>query len=283
MSTPVEQIVALMAEMTFAEKLALNERLAISLRKEGGAAAPGKKRGRKPKDSAEESAEDKPKKKAAPGVMAWTAFVKKMKDEQPELFEGLTKEADKLGVIKEWRKEDPAHEEAYKAFSADFVAQHAAAAATEASEVEEEAEEAAPAPAPASAAEKLKQLKAKQAAAAAAKTATAAAKKPAAAAPPTAPMVLKKNLGSIGGGGSAAAAAAPATAAVPKKAPKAAPPKKEEPKMEVIEIAGEAYYKTDSNGLYAVVDGEEGVLGAWVGIYQEDNEDEPILYTDSAE
>jgi anti-sigma-K factor RskA len=45
MSTPVEQIVALMAEMTFAEKLALNERLAISLRKEGGAAAPGKKRG----------------------------------------------------------------------------------------------------------------------------------------------------------------------------------------------------------------------------------------------
>jgi len=282
MSTPVEQIVALMAEMTFAEKLALNERLAISLRKEGGAAAPGKKRGRKPKDSAEESAEDKPKKKAAPGVMAWTAFVKKMKDEQPELFEGLTKESDKLGVIKEWRKEDAAHEEAYKTFSAEFVAQHAAAAATEASEVEEEAEEA-PAPAPPSAAEKLKQLKAKQAAAAAAKTATAAAKKPAAAAPPTAPMVLKKNLGSIGGGGSATAAA-PATAAVPKKASKAAPaPKKEEPKMEVVEIDGEAYYKTETNGLYAVVDGEEGVLGAWVGIYQEDNEDEPILYTDAAE
>jgi hypothetical protein len=71
---------------------------------------------------------------------------------------------------------------------------------------------------------------------------------------------------------------------VPKKQPKAAPaPKKEEPKMEVVEIAGEAYYKTDSNGLYAVVDGEEGVLGAWVGIYQEDNEDEPILYTDAAE
>jgi hypothetical protein len=282
MSTPVEQIVALMAEMTFAEKLALNERLAISLRKEGGAAAPGKKRGRKPKDSAEESAEDKPKKKAAPGVMAWTAFVKKMKDEQPELFEGLTKEADKLGVIKEWRKEDPAHEEAYKTFSAEFVAQHAAAA-SEAEEAEEEAEEAAPAPAPASAAEKLKQLKAKQAAASAAKTASAAAKKPAVA-PPTAPMVLKKNLASIGGSGSAAAAAAPATASVPKKQPKAAPaPKKEEPKMEVIEIAGEAYYKTDSNGLYAVVDGEEGVLGAWVGIYQEDNEDEPILYTDAAE
>jgi len=282
MSTPVEQIVALMAEMTFAEKLALNERLAISLRKEGGAAAPGKKRGRKPKDSAEESAEDKPKKKAAPGVMAWTAFVKKMKDEQPELFEGLTKEADKLGVIKEWRKEDAAHEEAYKTFAADFVAQHAAAAAAETSEAEEEAEEAPPAPAPASAAEKLKQLKAKQAAASAAKTASAAAKKPAVV-PPTAPMVLKKNLASIGGGGSAAAAA-PATAAVPKKQPKAAPaPKKEEPKMEVIEIAGEAYYKTDSNGLYAVVDGEEGVLGAWVGIYQEDNEDEPILYTDAAE
>jgi len=278
MSTPVEQIVALMAEMTFAEKLALNERLAISLRKEGGAAAPGKKRGRKPKDSAEESAEDKPKKKAAPGVMAWTAFVKKMKDEQPELFEGLTKEADKLGVIKEWRKEATANEEAYKTFSAEFVAQHAAAAA--ASEAEEEAEETAPAPAPASAAEKLKQLKAKQAAASAAKTASAAAKKPAVA-PPTAPMVLKKNLASIGGSGSAAA---PATAAVPKKQPKAAPaPKKEEPKMEVIEIAGEAYYKTDSNGLYAVVDGEEGVLGAWVGIYQEDNEDEPILYTDAAE
>lgn len=283
MSTPVEQIVALMAEMTFAEKLALNERLAISLRKEGGAAAPGKKRGRKPKDSADESAEDKPKRKAAPGVLAWTAFVKKMKDEQPELFDGLTKEADKLSVIKEWRKEDSAHEEAYKTFAAEFVAQHAATAAEATEDAEEEAEEAEEAPAPISAAQKLAQLKAKQAAASAAKTATAAAKKPVKPAPPTAPMVLKKNLASVGGGGSAAAAA-PATAAVPKKQPKAAPaPKKQEPKMEVIEIAGESYYKTESNGLYAVVDGEDGVLGAWVGIFQEDNEDEPILYTDSAE
>jgi hypothetical protein len=283
MSTPVEQIVTLMAEMTFAEKLALNERLAISLRKEGGAAAPGKKRGRKPKDSAEDSAEDKPKRKAAPGVLAWTAFVKKMKDEQPELFEGLTKEADKLSVIKEWRKEDAEHEEAYKSFAAQFVAQHAATAA-EATEEAEEAEEAAEeAPAPISAAQKLAQLKAKQAATNAAKTATAAAKKPVKAAPPTAPMVLKKNQAAIGGGGSVAAAA-PVTAALPKKQPKAAPaPKKQEPKMEVIEIAGETYYKTESNGLYATVDGEDGVLGAWVGIFQEDNEDEPILYTDSAE
>ena len=81
MST-IDQITALISELSFAEKLSINEQLASSIRKEGGGKAKKVKA-----DKAEKA--DKPKRKAALGTLAWTAFVKHMKTTRPDDFEGI--------------------------------------------------------------------------------------------------------------------------------------------------------------------------------------------------
>ena len=149
MSSTIDQITALIGELSFAEKLTINEQLASSIRKEGG-------KGKKVKGDAKA---DKPKRKAALGTLAWTAYVKHIKTTQPDAFEGITKESEKLVIVKGIRADDP---DGYQTFtdewkasreadaSDDAVAEDASVAETASvAEAEaEEAEEPVPAPAP---------------------------------------------------------------------------------------------------------------------------------------
>jgi len=113
----MEQITTLLETMSFAEKLSLNERIATAIRKEGGKA--GSKKAAKTDDG-----EVKPKRKAAAGTLAWTAFVKHIKTTQPDAFEGITKESDKLQIVKGIRAEDMP---AYETFVAEWKAVQPAA------------------------------------------------------------------------------------------------------------------------------------------------------------
>ena len=110
MST-IDQITALISELSFAEKLTINEQLASSLRKEGkgGKVVKGKK------------VEDKPKRKAALGTLAWGAYVKHIKMTQPDAFEGITKESEKLVIIKGIRAEDS---DGYTSFTEAWKKEH---------------------------------------------------------------------------------------------------------------------------------------------------------------
>jgi hypothetical protein len=109
MST-IDQITALIGELSFAEKLTINEQLASSLRKEGK-----ESKGKKVEDK------DKPKRKAALGTLAWGAYVKHIKMTQPDAFEGITKESEKLVIIKGIRAEDS---DGYTSFTEAWKKEH---------------------------------------------------------------------------------------------------------------------------------------------------------------
>ena len=257
----IQQITTLIDSLSFAEKLSLNESIATIIRKEGGGAA-GKKRG--PKAKTEDGVE-KPKRTAAPGTLAWTAYVKHMKTINPDAFEGLTKESDKLVICKGMRAEDP---EGYKTFTKAWKEEHKEAASNAASEAASEAEEeAAPVPAPAPAPAP------KAAPKAAVKTAAPAPKAEAKTPAPAAKAAAKTP---------APKAAAPAAKKPVKAVAKKAEPV-EEPGMDVKEIDGVSYWHDpESNGLWektgeTTVDG----TGAWVGYFQSGNDEEPIRHTES--
>jgi len=253
-----DQIVTLFESLSFAEKLSLNERLATVMRKEGGGAA-GKKRGPKAKDA------DKPKRKAALGTLAWMAYVKHIKETQPEMLEGHTKESEKLAIIKGIRAEDAA---GYNAFVASWKEEHKDDASELASEVEAEDDASvaseAPAPKVQTAAEKIAAMRAAKAASAAAAPAPAPKKEQAKATPAPAP---KK-----------------ATPAAPKKAVKAAAaaPKKEEPKMPVITIEDTEYWHDpETNGLWEKTGDVENGSGPWIGYWQPEDTENPIRFTEA--
>ena len=127
MST-IDQITALIGELSFAEKLTINEQLASSIRKEGKGV-----KGKKVKGDAKA---DKPKRKAALGTRAWTAYVKHIKTTQPDAFEGITKESEKLVIVKGIRADDP---DGYKTFTDEWKASREASdAASVAESVAEE-------------------------------------------------------------------------------------------------------------------------------------------------
>ena len=192
--------------------------------------------------------------------------MKHIKATQPDIFEGVTKESDKLVIVKGIRAEDMT---AYDAFTKDWKEKYAASEPS-ASEAEAEVEEEAPAvppPKKETALEKLAKLKA-------AKAAAAPAPAPAAPAP-----VAKK-----------AVKAAPAAPAVKEAKPVAAkakavaskPKVTEEPQMAQMDIDGKTYWHDpDTNGLWEVT-GETFAEGsAWMGYFQVDNEEEPIRYTEN--
>jgi len=277
MSSAIEQINTLLASLSFVEKLTLNEQIAGALRKEGGGVKPvAAKGGKKSKNSAknadagsESEGEAKPKRKAAAGTLAWTAFVKHIKETQPEAFESVSKESDKLRIVKGIRSENMA---AYDSFVEEWKAKYAASSeAASVAEGAEAAEEAVPAPAPVvvaaakpkTAAEKVAELKAVKAAAAAS---AAAAPAPAAAVP-----AAKKPVKTV-------------KAEAPKKAAKAAAAKAtEEPQMDQVEIDGKMYWHDPgTHGLWEVT-GETFSSGSsiWMGYFQPGNDDEPIRYTEN--
>ena len=243
MSTDLfDQTLATITEFSFSDKLRLNSELATLLKKEGKTGAVGKAA----KKSAKASDGDKPKRKAAPGTLAWMAFVKHCKTTMAERFEGCTKEPERLTICKAIRAEDSA---AYDAFTKDFVDNYSDA------EAEEVVAEPAAVPAPAA------PVKAAKTPAKAAKATASATSAPAA---PATPAKTTK----------AKTPGAPTKAAKAKTAPAAAPA------MPQIEVDGETYFHDRSNnGLYNLM--EDGSLGAWVGFYQPTDEEEPIRYTES--
>ena len=257
-----DQIVALFESLSFAEKLSLNERLATAMRKEGGGAA-GKKRGPKPKDG-----EAKPKRKAALGTLAWMAYVKHIKETQPELLKDHTKEAEKLTIIKGIRAEDT---EGYNSFVTAWKEEHKDDASEAEPEAEDDSASVASAPAPAPEAKAPKTITPAEKIAAI--RAAAAAKK------------------ATGGGGAEAAKAAPEPAkakatpakkpaapapGAPKKAVKAA--KKEEMSWPVLELEGVEYWHDPGSNFLWLKTGDDTLtgLGEEVGYFQPDNAEEPI-------
>jgi len=248
----IDQITTLMETMTFAEKLSLNERIATAIRKEGGKA--GAKAGGK---KAKTEGEAKPKRKAAAGTLAWTAFVKHIKATQPDAFEGVTKEADKLKVVKIIREGDMA---AYDAFVAEWKANYEVAQTEgEEAEPEPEAEEvvvAVPTPKPSAA----MTTKEKIAAIKAAKASAAPAPAPAKAAP------AKKEVKKV--------KAAPA-----KKAKDAV--KDEGAQMATLTLDDVDYWHCEeTNGLWRK-EGDDTFAGQnWTGYYQP-GEEELIRYTEN--
>jgi hypothetical protein len=253
-----DQAIALVTEFSFTDKLRFNSEIAALLKKEGKTGAVGKaaKKAEKAKDS---DSVDKPKRKAAPGTLAWMAFVKHCKATMPEKFADSTKEPERLSICKGIRAEDPA---AYDSFVEKFKADYSA----------DEEPASAPAPAPVapvtpatpalSKAEKLEKAKA------ATKTAVKA----------EAPKAAVK-----------AEAAPKAEAAKAKTAPKKKPVKTAKvevaaktEEMPQIEIDGDNYFHdVATNGLWKVE--EDNGFGAWVGYYQPENSAEPIRHTDSME
>lgn len=260
----MSEMITQVADLSLADKLSLIDSVIASIRKEGGIA--GKKKAKGEKATSDEK---KPKRKAALGTLAWTAYVKHMKTTRPEAFEGLSKESEKLVIVKGIRAEDP---EGYTAFTEAWKAEHAEVSDASVSEAETESVvEEVEAPAPVKAKPVSAPKAAKPAAAAAAPKPAAAA---AAAEPKAAPKPVK-----------VAKAEKPAEkpAAKPvKKAVKAAKVE-EAPTMPQKEIDGVSYWHDpESNGLWEVT-GETVAdgTGAWIGYFQPGDEAEPIRFTEA--
>ena len=265
MST-TEQIISLFEGLSFADKLSLNERLASAMRKEGGGqtATPQKKRGPKAKTA---DGEPKPKRKAAIGTLAWMAYVKHIKETRPQALEGLTKESEKLTLIKGIRADEP---EAYNTFVAEWKDSHkedAASVISSAEEVDSEEESASvSASAPAA--------PAAPAAAPAAKALSAAEKIAA----------IKSSNAKAGGASTPVKSAAPAAAAAaapgaPKKPVKKVTVK-EDATMPVKEIDGVSYWHHPTSNKLWEKTGDDTVTGTgpFVGFFQPGNKEEPIRY-----
>ena len=249
----IEQITTLLESLSFAEKLTLNERIATAVRKEGGAKTGGK---RGPKSKAD-NGEEKPKRKAALGTLAWTAYVKHIKSTQPDVFAGITKESDKLTIVKGIRAED---KDGYDSFVTAWKADHTDDASVSAEETEVVEPEPKPSPVvkTMTASEKIAALKAAKAAAAVS-TSEPAPKK--AAAPK---KEVKK-------------------AAAPKKEVKKAAPKEEAASQQLPQITLEDvtyWHDPETNGLWKV-EGETFSGESWTGYYQPGNDEEPIRYTEN--
>ena len=258
----ISDMISQVADLSLADKLALIDSVVASIRKEGG--MPAIKKVKASKASEKVEGEKKPKRKAALGTLAWTAYVKHIKTTQPDAFEGLTKESEKLVIVKGIRAEDA---EGYKTFTDAWKAERTESDAVSASEAETEsvAESVVEEPVPKKAAPKAAP---KVTPAVKTPETPAAAAKPAPKVTPAAKTPEKP-----------AAAAKPAPKAV-KTVKKA---KAEEPSMPQKEIDGTNYWHhPKTNGLWEVT-GEtaENGTGAWIGYFQPGNEEEPIRFTEA--
>jgi len=112
-------ITAMIDSLSLNEKVLLNQQLAAAIAAEvtglksapiAAAPAAGSKKASKAKKEKDPNA---PKKAAAPGVLAWNAFVKHCKTTQPTLFEGIKKEAERLAICGGIKEKDVAAYEAW--------------------------------------------------------------------------------------------------------------------------------------------------------------------------
>ena len=111
----VSEIMSLVASLSIDDKLQLNHELSASMLtpKKAGKAKASKPSSRKGKA-------------AAPGTMAWTAFVEHCKNTMPERFAPPNLPKDRLIIAKAIRLEDPT---AYDTFRDKFIADAASASA----------------------------------------------------------------------------------------------------------------------------------------------------------
>ena len=112
----VSEIMSLVASLSIDDKLQLNHELSASMLtpKKAGKAKASKPSSRKGKA-------------AAPGTMAWTAFVEHCKNTMPERFAPPNLPKDRLIIAKAIRLEDPT---AYDTFRDKFIADAASASAS---------------------------------------------------------------------------------------------------------------------------------------------------------
>ena len=267
----MEQIAPIIATLNIEQKLTLIEDLVSSIRNEGGIAPKATKaKGKKKTDG---DAEKKPKKKAALGTLAWTAYVKHMKQTRPDEFEGITKESEKLVIIKGIRAENP---EEYVTWTDAWKAEHKndssmSDATSDSASVTSEVAEVAPTPAaptpatPTPAKKSAKEVAQAKAAEKASVKSAKEAEKEAKAAAKEAEKTAK------------AAAKAEKPAKKPVKTAKKA--EEETPKKEIDGIS--YWHHPENNALWEVIDGESFAdgCGGWVGYFQPGNDDEPIRYT----
>jgi len=104
-------LISMISTLNLTDKLALNQLLAASIAKEI-TAAPAALANKKAKDP------NAPKRAAAPGVLAWNAFIKHCKTTQPTLFEGIKLEKDRLAICGGIKEKDLP---AYQAWVAEFI------------------------------------------------------------------------------------------------------------------------------------------------------------------
>ena len=245
----ISELTSQVADLSLADKLALIDSVVASIRKEGVSAKKAKV------SKADKATSDKPKRKAALGTLAWTAYVKHIKTTQPEAFEGITKESEKLVIVKGIRAEDA---EGYKTFTEAWKAEHASASASASASVSETESVVEPVPKKANVVKPAPKAEPK----------AEKAEKPAAK-----PKVVKTP---------EKAATATATQK-PKPVAKAAKAKADEPSMPQKEIDGNNYWHHPStNGLWEVTGPtvEDGT-GSWIGYFQPGNDEEPIRFTDA--
>ena len=110
----VDEIAAAIEGLSFSEKLDLMERLSSSIRRAGGNRSTAK-------ISKGSNKSNKPKRTAALGTLAWTAYTKHAKETMPKAFEGISKESEKLSIVKGLRAKDP---EGYERFVQNWKASH---------------------------------------------------------------------------------------------------------------------------------------------------------------
>lgn len=234
----IEQITTLLESLSFAEKLTLNERIATAVRKEGGAKTGGK-RGPKSKT---DSDEPKPKRKAAIGTLAWTAYVKHIKTTQPDAFVGITKESDKLTIVKGIRSED---KDGYDSFVSAWKDEHKDDASADEAEVV-----VVPAPKPVSTAS-----------------------------PVVKAMTAAEKIAALRASKASAVDATPAPKkAAPKKEVKKEETSQQLPQIVLEDVT--YWHDPETNGLWKV-EGETFSGESWTGYYQPGNEEEPIRYTEN--
>jgi hypothetical protein len=245
----IDQITSLLESISFEEKLTLIERLAATVRKEGGGKAASKRKSK----ATSEGSDVKPKRKSSPGTLAWQAFVKHNKTTRADAFEGITLEKDKLVIMKGIRAED---EVAYQTFITAWKKDYAAKADTSSSsDTETDVVVAVPTPVVAPVMSPKEKIAAAKANASLKKEVKVEVKK-------EAKVGVKKE--------------------VKKAASKKVEVKKEEStQLPILTLEDVDYWHEPStNGLWRK-ETDTFSCNNWVGYYQPGNEEEPIRYTNA--
>jgi hypothetical protein len=254
-TSSVEFILSEVAKLSFSDKLQVMTDLSSLIKKEAKSGVIGKatKKEKKQKDP------DAPKRVSSPATKAWRAFVAHLKTTQPDLFEGCSKEPEKLKIAGEYKDE---HKDEYEAFQKKFidslpeeekVTSSSAAKAAEPKKEKKEKKDTKEKKESDSKAEALAKVKAL----ASAKKAASSAK----AEPKAEEKKEKKPVKKVQGSQGEAVAARRAAEK------KVEPPKEDEDdSMAKIEIDGEEYWiDNGSNSLFKIED--DGSFGPLVGTY----------------